>query len=211
MRRRSPVAQPVWAVTLALLLSASISTAQSAEAAPGSGTDRSVSTTASLARGYEAEHSKTNQFTTQVTDARARRAAPQCSNQRSCTSASAQTTTKQAENVGAGRVKHAHPSAAPQPIPRLSLQPVGCLSAKCLQEAPPKQQRPSRRSRIRFSPSAAMSPTSAPRLPNPTAPVRSATRSPTRPTFRSRNTAKSLTLRGTPSASPLPQQVSAFV
>ena len=115
MRRRSPVAQPLWAVTLALLLSASINTAQSTEAAPGSGTDRSVSTTASLAKGYEAEHSKTNQFTTQVTDARARRAAPQCSNQRSCTSASAQTTTKQAENVGAGRVKHAHPSAAPQP------------------------------------------------------------------------------------------------
>ena len=115
MRRPSPVAQPVWAVTLALLLSASINTAQSTEAAPGSGTDRSVSTTASLAKGYEAEHSKTNQFTTQVTDARARRAAPQCSNQRSCTSASAQTTTKQAENVGAGRVKHAHPSAAPQP------------------------------------------------------------------------------------------------
>ena len=115
MRRRSPVAQPVWAATFALLLSISVTTVQPAEAASDSSTERRVGTIASLSSGYEAEHSKANQFTKQVTDSRARRAAPQCSNQRSCTSASSQTTTKQPDNVGTGRVKHAHPSAAPQP------------------------------------------------------------------------------------------------
>ena len=116
MRRRSIAAQPAWAATLALLLSVSASTVQYAEATSDSGTtDRSVDTTTSLAIGYEAEHSGTNQVTKQVADARARRAAPQCSSRRSCASASAQTPTTQADNVGAGRVKHAHPSAAPQP------------------------------------------------------------------------------------------------
>ena len=116
MRRRSTAAQPAWAATLALLLSVSASTVQYAEATSDSGTtDRSVDTTTSLAIGYEAEHSGTNQVTKQVADARARRAAPQCSSRRSCASASAQTPTTQADNVGAGRVKHAHPSAAPQP------------------------------------------------------------------------------------------------
>lgn len=116
MRRRSTTAQPAWAATLALLLSVSASTVQSAEAASDSGTtDRSVDTTTSLAVGYEAEHSGTNQVTKQVADARARKAAPQCSNQRTCASASAQMTTKQADNIGTGRVKHAHPYAAPQP------------------------------------------------------------------------------------------------
>ena len=112
MRRRSIAAQPAWAATLALLLSVSASTVQYAEATSDY---RSVDTTTSLAIGYEAEHSGTNQVTKQVADARARRAAPQCSSRRSCASASAQTPTTQADNVGAGRVKHAHPSAAPQP------------------------------------------------------------------------------------------------
>ena len=116
VRRRSIAAQPAWAATLALLLSVSASTVKYAEATSDSGTtDRSVDTTTSLAIGYEAEHSGTNQVTKQVADARARRAAPQCSSRRSCASASAQTPTTQADNVGAGRVKHAHPSAAPQP------------------------------------------------------------------------------------------------
>ena len=116
MRRRSTAAQPAWAATLALLLSVSASTVQSAEAASDSGaTDRSADTTTSLAVGYEAEHSGTNQVTKQIADARARKAAPQCSNQRTCASASPQTPTTQADNIGTGRVKHAHPSAAPQP------------------------------------------------------------------------------------------------
>ena len=116
MRRRSIAAQPAWAATLALLLSVSASSVQSAGTASDSGaTDRSADTTTSLAVGYEAEHSGTNQVTKQVADARARKAAPQCSNQRTCASASAQTPTTQADNVGAGRVKHAHPSAAPRP------------------------------------------------------------------------------------------------
>ena len=116
MRRRSTAAQPAWAATLALLLSVSASTVQSAGTASDSGaTDRSADTTTSLAVGYEAEHSGTNQVTKQVADARARKAAPQCSNQRTCASASPQTPTTQADNIGTGRVKHAHPSAAPQP------------------------------------------------------------------------------------------------
>ena len=115
MRRRSHISHPVWAAVLALFVSIPVGTVQPVAAAPNPGENQSTDITRSLSDGYSAEGSGTNPVTTQVTDARAKRAKPQCPDQRSCASAPSPEITKQADNVGAGRVKHSHPSAAAQP------------------------------------------------------------------------------------------------
>ena len=114
MRRRSHIPQLARAVALTLFVGISVSTVQPAAAVLNSGAKQSISTTRSLSSGYSAKGSGTNPVTTQVTDARAERATSQCSSQRSCPSSSPPGT-KQAENVGTGRAKHSHPSAATQP------------------------------------------------------------------------------------------------
>ena len=115
MRRRSYTLQRCWTVTIALLAALSIASIQPVTAAPDSNTDSSASVTNSLSSGYVAEGSSSNPVTEQVTRTRAQRVTSKCSNQRSCASASPPEVTKQAENVGAGRAKHSHPSAATQP------------------------------------------------------------------------------------------------
>lgn len=115
MRRRSRPSQAAWAAATALFVGISVSTTQPTAAAPNSDADQNVGMTSSLSSGYLAEGPKSNPVTEQVTETRAQRATSQCFNQRTCPSASSQETTKQADNVGAGRVKHAHPSAAAQP------------------------------------------------------------------------------------------------
>ena len=114
VRRRSHIPQLARAVALTLFVGIAVSTVQPAAAVLNSEAKQSISTTRSLSSGYSAEGSGTNPVTTQVTDARAERATSQCSSQRSCPSSSPPRT-KQAENAGAGRVKHSHPSAATQP------------------------------------------------------------------------------------------------
>ena len=115
MRRRFHISHPVWAAVLALFVSTAVSTAHPVAAAPGPETRQSINTTRSLSSGYSAEGSGANPVTAQVTGARAKRATSQCSHQRSCPSPSSSEVTKQAENTGAGRVKHSHPSAAAPP------------------------------------------------------------------------------------------------
>ena len=115
MRRRSHPPQPGWAAATTLLIGISIASIQPATAVPDSNTDQSASITSSLSSGYVGEGPKTNPVTKQVTETRAQRATSQCFNQRTCASPSSQEVTKQAENTGAGRVKHGHPSAAPLP------------------------------------------------------------------------------------------------
>ena len=115
MRCRSQFPRLARTVVLALFAGISVSALQPAVAAPDSGAKQATSTTRSLTSGYSAESSGTNPVTAQVTGARAKRATSQCANQRSCPSPSSPEVTKQAENTGAGRAKHSHPSAASQP------------------------------------------------------------------------------------------------
>ena len=115
MRCRSQTPRLARTVVLTLSVGISVSAIQPAAAAPDSGAKQAASTTQSLSSGYSAEGSGTNPVTTQVTGARAKRAASQCSHQRSCPSPSSPEVNKQAENTGAGRVKHAHPAAAARP------------------------------------------------------------------------------------------------
>ena len=115
MRCRSQFPRLARTVVLALFAGISVSALQPAVAAPDSGAKQATSTTRSLTSGYSAEGSGTNPVTAQVTGARAKRATSQCTNQRSCPSPSSPEVTKQAENTGAGRAKHSHPSAASQP------------------------------------------------------------------------------------------------
>lgn len=115
MRRRSHPLQPSWATMTSLLIGVSIASIQPATALPDSDTTQSIDTTSSLSSGYIGEGPKTNPVTKQVTETRAQRATSQCFNQRTCASPSSQQVTTQAENVGAGRVKHGHPSATTLP------------------------------------------------------------------------------------------------
>ena len=115
MRRRSHAPQSGWAAVSALFVGVSLVSIQPADAASDSGTDQDVDTTSSLSSGYTVEGPKSNPVTKQVTETRAQRATSQCFNQRTCASASSQQVNTQAENVGAGRVKHGHPSAATMP------------------------------------------------------------------------------------------------
>ena len=115
MRRRSHAPQSGWAAVSALFVGVSLVSIQPADAASDSGTDQDVDTTSSLSSGYTVEGPKSNPVTKQVTETRAQRATSQCFNQRTCASASSQQVNTQAENVGAGRVKHGHPSAATLP------------------------------------------------------------------------------------------------
>lgn len=114
MRCRSQFPRLARTVVLTLFVGISVSAIQPAAAAPGSGAKQAASTTRSLTSGYSAEGTGTNPVTAQVTGARAKRATSQCANQRSCPSPSSPEVTKQAENAGAGRAKHSHPSAATQ-------------------------------------------------------------------------------------------------
>ena len=123
MRCRSQFARLARTVVLTLFVGISASAIQPAAAAPDSGAKQAASTTRSLTSGYSAEGSGTNPVTTQVTGARAKRATSQCANQRSCPSPSSPEVTKQAENTGAGRAKHSHPSAASQPDSTLESSP----------------------------------------------------------------------------------------
>ena len=123
MRCRSQFARLARTVVLTLFVGISASATQPAAAAPDSGAKQAASTTRSLTSGYSAEGSGTNPVTTQVTGARAKRATSQCANQRSCPSPSSPEVTKQAENTGAGRAKHSHPSAASQPDSTLESSP----------------------------------------------------------------------------------------
>jgi len=115
VRRRSHAPQSGWAAVSALFVGVSLVSIQPADAASDSGTDQDVDTTSSLSSGYTVEGPKSNPVTKQVTETRAQRATSQCFNQRTCASASSQQVNTQAENVGAGRVKHGHPSAATLP------------------------------------------------------------------------------------------------
>lgn len=112
MRRRFHAPRPGWAVALALFTGISLASIQPADAASDPGADQSTDTTSSLSSGYTVEEPKSNPVTKQVTETRAQRATSQCFDQRTCPSTSSQETTKQVENVGAGRAKHSHPSAA---------------------------------------------------------------------------------------------------
>ena len=123
MRCRSQFPWLARTVVLTLFVGISVSAIQPAAAAPDSGAKQAASTTRSLTSGYSAEGSGTNPVTTQVTGARAKRATSQCANQRSCPSPSSPEVTKQAENTGAGRAKHSHPSAASQPDSTLESSP----------------------------------------------------------------------------------------
>ena len=115
MRCRSQFPRLARTVVLTLFVGISVSAIQPAAAAPDSEAKQATSTTRSLTSGYSAEGSGTNPVTAQVANARAKRATSQCANQRSCPSPSSPEVTKQAENTGAGRAKHSHPSAAAQP------------------------------------------------------------------------------------------------
>ena len=115
MRRRSRPSQAAWAAVTALFVGIVTFTAQPTAAAPNSDADQSAGMTSALSSAYLPESPKSNPVTEQITETRAQRVTSQCFNQRTCPSASSQETTKQADNVGAGRVKHAHPSATAQP------------------------------------------------------------------------------------------------
>jgi hypothetical protein len=115
VRRRFHALQSGWAAVSALFVGVSLVSVQPADAASDSGTDQDADTTSSLSGGYTVEGPKSNPVTKQITETRAQRATSQCFNQRTCASASSQEVTTQADNVGAGRVKHGHPSAATLP------------------------------------------------------------------------------------------------